>query len=152
LFLDLGVKMTKKEELAWAAGLIDGEGCIGIDFKRKPKEYRHPSYRLRLRVNMTHKETMVRLRDIFKVGTIRLRIPKIKRYKKQYVWSTGGNPARKILVSLLPFLCTKLKDAKLGIEFRDFMNSVVIPGCGAYPLKVIKKQHDYYLKMRKKHV
>lgn len=41
--------MTRKEELAWVAGLIDGEGCISIDYKREPKEYRHPSYRLRLR-------------------------------------------------------------------------------------------------------
>ena len=142
--------MNKKEQLAWAAGIIDGEGSIGIDFKRKPKEYKHPSYRLRLRVNMTHKKTVVLLKDILGVGTVRPRTMKNKKWKRQYVWSVSGNIARRVLITLLPFLCTKRKDALLGIKFREFMNSVVIPGRGAYPRSVIKKQHSYYLRMRKK--
>lgn len=143
--------MDRKEELAWAAGLIDGEGCIGIDYKRRPSDSRHPSYRLRLRLNMTHKSTVIRLKRILRAGKVRFRKAGKSRWKDQYVWSVSGKIARRILIQLLPYLCTKLRDAKIGIKFRNFMDCVVSPGRGAYPLAVIRKQHNFYLRLRKKY-
>lgn len=48
---------VKRREVAWAAGLFDGEGCVYFK-NRKPSS-------CQLRVGMTHEPTIARLVDIF---------------------------------------------------------------------------------------
>ena len=54
-------------ELAWVAGIIDGEGCISvIKSKVNKKEGVYFRYQLNIYVGMIHKPTIYRIKDIFK--------------------------------------------------------------------------------------
>lgn len=53
----------KKTDLAWAAGLIDGEGCICIVKENRPGNL-STQYRLRLSVGMTDKKTIKKLHSL----------------------------------------------------------------------------------------
>lgn len=98
-------------EHAWAAGLIDGEGCIRLT---KKLNNNRPSYTLILKVDMTHKATINRLRMIFGCGGDYTH-PGNK--KQGYIVQWNGVEAYRILKLLLPYLFTKKYEAELGIEY-----------------------------------
>lgn len=54
-----------REELAWAAGLFDGEGYVGCN-KHTKKKYRH----LRINVGQTDTEVLCRFSDAVGLGRI----------------------------------------------------------------------------------
>jgi hypothetical protein len=56
--------MTHEGMIGWAAGLIDGEGCIKIAYTSGN------SYNVYLACQMTHKATLERLKLILKCGEI----------------------------------------------------------------------------------
>ncbi len=60
-YLDLLIKET---DYAWAAGIIDGEGCISIA-KTLRKDAKNFSYCLCIGVSMSHFPTVEKLNNIF---------------------------------------------------------------------------------------
>jgi len=112
--------MTQKEreEHAWLAGIIDGEGCISIShYWHKIKQY--DKYDLKLLISMTHKATIQRVKSIAGVGVIYPIPPSGKKKRMQYRWVAYGHQAASVLRLCLPFMTTKKEEAILALEFSE---------------------------------
>ena len=105
--------------LAYLAGIIDGEGYIGIK-KYSGKNCVSPTFHERIIVCMSEKYIL----DIFKKnfgGSIHIRIFKnkiIKTNKIGYAWEASDKKAANIVKIFLPFLRVKNKQAKIVLKLR----------------------------------
>ena len=109
--------MPTTQELAWAAGIIDGEGYIGIS-----KRSRHSSilkaFDARLSVSMTDFKTTKRLRDMFDCGSFYVQNRDEKHNQKpSLTWAVAAKGTKKILSMIYPYLYTKKQQAKYALEF-----------------------------------
>ena len=106
---------TNKIELAYMAGLFDGEGCISISSHKD----RH--CHLHCIVNIAGKE----IPDLFKAdfGGCVIKIKKAKDYHQQvWCWTICSNNAVRFLFAILPYWRIKTEEAKLAIEFQGVVN------------------------------
>lgn len=112
------MSQEEREEYAWVAGLIDGEGCIDArSVWNKRTGVRN--YDLRVRVEMTHKATIEAIKSITKVGALWPRSDKRPHRRPIYQWACWDKEAAWVLRRCLPFLVTKKAEAILGIEFAE---------------------------------
>jgi hypothetical protein len=92
------------EELrtAYFAGLIDGEGSIGMTSNGagKPK-------RLTIEVKMSCQKTIKAIKDHFGVGHIAARPSTTEGWRDQWRWRATGPSARMVLDAVKPYLITK---------------------------------------------
>lgn len=105
----------RKLLLAWAAGIIDGEGHIGI---RRPWPEKQ-TLRLYLDVSNTHIATIQRLVAIFG-GLWRVSQRKGNR-QPIAVWTVSHRKAERILRDVLPYLFTKREQAVGALEYRKLV-------------------------------
>lgn len=110
--------------LAWAAGIIDGEGCIGIvrDDRKALNEKNgwnlSPIYKLRISVGMSHLETIEKLYEIFGDGRINgQKCYKRPGHKQVYYWTVNADAAWKVIEKVKPYLVTKRVQAELAELF-----------------------------------
>lgn len=92
------------EELCYAAGLVDGEGSIGVYLN---KVYNH--YQLRLQVQMCDKEGLELLEHLFKGTWFHYKAKPPRRAKWQ--WLVTNSAAASALQLLKPYLLVKKKHA-----------------------------------------
>jgi hypothetical protein len=103
--------LLDREELAWAAGLYDGEGCTSW----VRADHRQPS----MSVAMTTEADVRRFHAaVGGLGTVVSRTPpSLGEFRPQWRWRAGGRWACQAVVALLWF--------KLGQEKRDQYRKVV---------------------------
>ena len=93
--------VPKRDLLSYTAGIIDGEGCIGVHRGGK-----HPSgtsrHRVRIIVGNTDKRLVIFLKDNFG-GSIAKRNVRGNR-KPAYAWELSANKAKNFLDEILPYL------------------------------------------------
>jgi len=130
---------TKDNELAYIAGLFDGEGSIHI--KRAPeKKKKHkgkPGYRmsnsmrLSMEITMTDQSVLIWVHEILGVGTLTKKPRKGRRvdgtkYLMQYRWRCTFRDAFYVCCLLFPYAHTKLpKTQKVLHHYADKNNSVM---------------------------
>lgn len=135
-------RLPSKIELAYAAGLIDGEGCILIT--------KGPSYRLYLKVSMCHEETIVHLWKMFNRGTIQNVVQTI--WTDAYSWLCAPKDAIEIIRLVRLYLITKVLDADIAEEFaaipRGQMGGRHDRGKVLAP-EIIEARHDCWDRMRR---
>jgi hypothetical protein len=110
--------MLKNEEIAYAAGFIDGEGCV--DYKATNRGGWEYSY-IRLRVNNTNEEVLLWLEKKFRVGSVTSRKVPIGN-KPQWIWAVEGTPNVVSVLKLIePYLIVKRKQVKemLGYKYEN---------------------------------
>lgn len=103
-------------DLAYAAGLIDGEGCIQICKHRHSKYLVGYHYELTVRVAMADAEPILWLKQTF--GGSLLYSPKKGNNKGMYRWSVSPRLAVKCLNAILPYLKAKRTQAEIALEFQ----------------------------------
>jgi len=88
-----------KIRTAYFAGIIDGEGSIGMtsNGKNKPKKFT-------VEVKMTCLKTVSAIHKHFGVGHILTRPSKNPSWKNQWRWRVSGQPARLVIEKIKPFL------------------------------------------------
>ena len=87
------------DELAYLAGVFDGEGSFGIWSKGVGK-----SKQLRVNVDMADSDVIMRFLTFFKAGAIYSRAPKDAKHKLMYSWRvTHKETAINILRMMLPY-------------------------------------------------
>ena len=107
----------KDTELAYMAGILDGEGCISITKIRASNTNLHNlSYGLQVRVGMVDKSIPLLFYYAFG-GSFRQRKYSHKEYKNQWLWGVSGKLAIRSLEMLLPYLRSKKNEAELAIKF-----------------------------------
>lgn len=107
-------------DFAWAAGIIDGEGYVTVRTQkdnRNGKPYVHPQ----ITVNMTHEPTILRLREIFGVGSFsKLNIPpQFPTRKQAWRWSAVCRHADVVARKILPYSLTKREEVEAIIAHYD---------------------------------
>ena len=120
--------MLSESDIAYIAGLFDGEGSInikrGIEKKKKHKGegYRlSNSMRISMEISMTDKSVLLWLHEVLGVGTLRPKNVKGKRkdgskYLKQYKWRCTFRDAYYVCRLLWPYAHTKLPKIQQVIE------------------------------------
>lgn len=113
--------MNNLETVIYLAGIIDGEGCIGMEHlaprgKSRKKDY----YLTRLTVINTSKMLMDLLVGTFK-GQYDTR-KKIEGRKICYRWHVFGKDQENALIALMPYLRIKKQQAELVMEYRKTVN------------------------------
>jgi hypothetical protein len=107
-------------KLAWAAGIIDGEGCIRVHRSiAKKRVHLTPWFGLVISVAMTCEKTLLELQDIFQAGKVKTKNcgPRPSHYKPMFHWIVTGKEAENVVCFLYPFLITKKKQARVAMIF-----------------------------------
>lgn len=84
---------TSEVTIAWAAGLIEGEGCFIIDRKN-----------IAIVVAMTDKDIIDRLHSALGGYTYECTLPDIPNRKRIWRWKVHGRMAYSIIKQILPYL------------------------------------------------
>lgn len=90
------------DSLAWAAGVFEGEGCIGV---RKHAQYKDSVYS-RMTISMTDADVIQRFRDAVGVGTVQG--PHNYGNKPVYRWYVGTvKEVEALILRLAPWLSSR---------------------------------------------
>jgi hypothetical protein len=105
-------------DLSWVAGIIEGEGHIGIANPKVAGTTRR-RYVLGLCVDNTDYRIIDKLHNLFGgyVGVNNRKIVKDKNAKWQFRWQVSSVKAATILRIIQPFVVSKIEEVNLGIEF-----------------------------------
>lgn len=109
--------MTEATELAWAAGFIDGEGCISV-VRCTQAGVTREQVQLLLDVAQVRPEALHKLVRLFG-GRIRLGGPG----KGIYYWRLYGRKAGTVLSLVLPYLVTKRRQGELALELVSMLGT-----------------------------
>ena len=110
--------------LAWAAGFIDGEGCIAAPVRLRDRNRR--DYGLALYVGQVDPAPLHVLAGLFG-GNVTPRKTAAGR-RLIYMWRINGSKAEAALRRLLPHLIVKRRQAEIALELRDLITSYVQVG------------------------
>ena len=113
--------MTKTTQLAYCAGIIDGEGCIRVkrtEWERYRGDRKTPGYHASIQVKMVNRDAMDFLAEVLS-GTVRVEKRGQSNRRPLYQWSLADLKAETALHMLLPFLRMKKPQAQLLIRLRD---------------------------------
>jgi hypothetical protein len=105
-----------KEQLAYAAGILDGEGCIHISSRKTKGDM--PCICLGVAISNTDRRVIDWLLDTFKAGAVFTR-PAKERRKESYSWSLQSEQAEDFLTLVRPYLIIKGEQADVGFELRE---------------------------------
>ncbi len=110
----LGVKNVSNEVLAYCAGVIDSDGCIGVRrstyAKRVRGDARNPIYSARVCAKQVEPEAVTLLKETFG-GSLMVERATLKNGRPFFYWEIHSRQASAMLQSLLPFLRIKRKQA-----------------------------------------
>lgn len=113
--------MKRNEMLAYAAGIVDGDGCINIMRIRYHRtNSRSIGYELRVMVTNTKKELLDWLETQFG-GSVRLHHGEettSPNYKVCWRWSLPAKKAERFLMEISPFLLIKRPQVELALVFQ----------------------------------
>jgi len=101
-------------ELAYAAGLFDGEGCVSIN-KVRQKQYVRDGYQLRCSISITHEPTSFWFQERF--GGSHKLIAR-KNARNYWQWVLVARKARTFLEAVEPYLVIKKEVAGHGMAFQ----------------------------------
>ena len=106
---------TDPTRLAYAAGLIDGEGCIHTDTNRRAQ-----TYRPRVSVGMTEPALHL-LRELQSEwgGTLYQQRTATDRWAAAWTWHMTGTPAAEFIRAVLPYLRVKREQARLALALQE---------------------------------
>jgi excisionase family DNA binding protein len=107
-------KEISEEDLAYLAGIVDGDGSIMI---KKVRRKMSPSYRAYLIVGMACESLITFIHEKLG-GRIARYKPKHPNHRMKFSAELEGVPAESALVKLLPYLKLKQRQARLVLEFR----------------------------------
>lgn len=122
---------TSQLDIAWAAGFIDGEGCIALCHHRQRTKGRdYECFVLRLSVANTDLRSLQRLKSMFG-GSINSASRKGRpNHKPCWTWYCTSAKAQNALEILLPHLFGKREQAELGLLSRRYIQANGRPRAG----------------------
>jgi hypothetical protein len=111
-------KLRTESELAYAAGILDGEGTIGLGTSyNKYKERKYKRYRLQCRIVNTDARMVLWLREKF--GGYMAIIPKSPPRMERYEWRLQDKKAASFLELVEPYSVIKKEQIKIALDFRS---------------------------------
>lgn len=110
----------KETELAYAAGIVDGEGYIGV---KKSKAYEcqgrsTPGYHALVAVKMIDRSALELLHRLFGGSFYAAKVNLDSPRRPLFAWQVSDAGAERVLLSLLPFMRVKKTQAKNVLALR----------------------------------
>lgn len=134
-------------KLSYLAGIVDGEGTIGIH-KSRDADRLIESYSLNIAIVNTDYRLVNWLEENFE-GSVRTTKPQQENWKDKFEWRMGGYSAYKLLRKVRPFLIIKAEQAEVGINFWERCSKINNRAKKlGRPLWMIQRQEEYYERMR----
>jgi LAGLIDADG DNA endonuclease family protein len=135
--------------MAWAAGFVDGEGCIHI-IRQKYGANNRVSYRLRMHIAQNNYEVLVALRAYIGEHANIIPIKRTHSVNKQvYTLNFDGKHAYKAVMKLKPYLIRKQCEAQAANNF--WIEGRVEERTGRNPVapELMEIRNRWYKKMQK---
>jgi LAGLIDADG endonuclease len=118
-------KLLNVVDAAYLAGLIDGEGYVGVSGSKNNKASkgckRGVALRISVSVNMTDSRPLKWAQTVTGVGTIHTHKKHKAHYRQAWNWQIWSREAALVLKQIRPFLKVKGKQADLCIEYQSQM-------------------------------
>lgn len=114
--------MLTKTDLAYTAGIIDGEGSIRIQKHRRVDYYQGHHYCMVVAVCMCDMAVPTWLHLKFG-GSLNSYKGRKQGYKREYHWTITTKNAKKFLELILPYLKQKQGQARVAIEFQEMKSA-----------------------------
>lgn len=114
------ISQLTETEVAYIAGLIDGEGSITMGKTASPSGDRKLRYRVHLTVAATTSMELVSWL-VSKLGGCDYKVgrPKKKQHRQGYCMKLAEGPAEELLQRSLPYLVIKKRHAELFLRYRE---------------------------------
>lgn len=110
--------MSSEMDYAWAAGIVDGEGCLFIS-RHKAQGAKNgiktDQYFLALKVTMGHEPTILRLRAMFGSGS-KHKVEQVG-WNPAYTWIVASRLCETVLDKIEPYIFAKAEEVKVAREF-----------------------------------
>lgn len=143
------IPLAQRIEHAYAAGVVDGEGCIYYS-KTTLRGRRNPTYRLGLSIGQNHHGLLVRLARALDVPP---RIYPVKRTlgmnRDAEVLQIGDQHALKALQTMLPYLTRKKPEAAVAIAGYELGQLRVHPGPQGHAPEIWAIRERCYKKLQR---
>ena len=112
MFLD---SYQRDPKLAYVAGLIDGEGCIGIQSSNKGSQYY-----VEITIGMAEKAKalLLQIKEHFG-GTVTHHRRQTKRWANAWKWRIGGDAALSFLEMIAPYLTLKYHQGQVALMMKN---------------------------------
>lgn len=131
------LKTVSEIELAYCAGIWDGEGCFCIGYSpvklRRKSEY----WFLVASICMTDPQPLRKLSKLFG-GNLHCYARKGV-HKSVWEWKLWSRRAANFALALLPYLTVKKKQARLAIKFQSYITSKCCHGGKGNALTLVDK-------------
>lgn len=111
--------MARVTENAWAAGIVDGEGCISVG---RNNGLGGKYIGMHVIVRMADKEAVQKIARIAGVGSLKLHRPFTARRRPLWEWHSSSQEAASVLRRLLPYLVTKKIQARWFLKLAARMS------------------------------
>lgn len=108
----------KRIELAYLAGMFDGEGSIIIHKHKAKKSSHHDAYVVEACLGNTN-EWIVRQFQFSFGGNVYLRKKQTEQTQAIWAWQISANKAIPFLTTIIPFLKLKKTQAEIGLKFQE---------------------------------
>jgi hypothetical protein len=144
---------TDIAKLAWAAGFIDGEGCIHIMkqkyFSGERGEVKY-SHILRVNIAQNNLEVLEHLREVL---GLHANIHKLKRTigtnRQGYTLNYGSSHAYELVKLIKPYLVRKLPEAEAALAFWKEGKLDMRTGRKSLPQKIWDIRERWYRKLQR---
>jgi len=110
--------MTATElELAWAAGILDGEGCISISSRKADREHQQ-QHQFTVTVSCCDWRIPRKLLELFggRINTFH-NARKKPQWREAMRWNVYQRQAAATLEAVMPYLISKREQAEVALEF-----------------------------------
>ena len=114
-------RILTKIDLAYIAGIVDGEGYVGIKKAALRKDCHHPGYHARIQIRMVDEPAIHFIASILG-GNYYSEKPHAEKGKPLFCYQASDLRASEILQTLLPFLQVKRNQALNVLEFRKLQS------------------------------
>ncbi len=141
----------KKTDLAYTAGIIDGEGCIYIHKRVTPENRSRVRYSLLIKVSSTDEWLIEWLHFAWggAIGTHSEKSRRLKNWSPAWQWTLQTKQAYEFLKLILPYLQLKKPQAELALKFQERKRKG--GGSGSTLEKLAVEEAEYILMKNMKH-
>ena len=118
----------KEFQYAWAAGVLEGEGCFSIHRRND----RSNTLNTAIHCEMTDEDVVRRIHSVFRVGTVNVRANMsgrrdVRTRKQTWIWSAQKkSDVLEVILRVLPYLgerrTIKAKELLASVEERGYEN------------------------------
>ena len=137
-------------DVRWAAGFLDGEGCIHVVPQTYRDTGRNTTYRLRLSLAQNNHEVLGHfLRGLGAQGRIYATGRNLGENRQMYTLVYDGKHALEVIVRLMPHLVRKRAEAEVACAFWVEGRCGLRPGRHGLPPQVQATRKRLYLKLRR---